>query len=68
MTQCHVAAQGFGSGVVPRLVAAKIREMDLSDFENKQAGSLSGGNQRKLSVAIATIGKCVISPACLDPR
>lgn len=33
--------------------------MDLSDFEHKQAGSLSGGNQRKLSVAIATIGKCV---------
>lgn len=30
--------------------------MDLTDFEHKTAASLSGGNKRKLSVAIATIG------------
>lgn len=30
--------------------------MDLRNFENKTAGSLSGGNKRKLSVAIAMIG------------
>ena len=30
--------------------------MDLRKFENKTAGSLSGGNKRKLSVAIAMIG------------
>jgi len=31
--------------------------MDLSAFENKLAGRLSGGNKRKLSVGIATIGR-----------
>lgn len=30
--------------------------MDLVDFADKQAGTLSGGNKRKLSVAIAMIG------------
>ena len=30
--------------------------MDLKKFENKTAGSLSGGNKRKLSVAISLIG------------
>jgi ABC-type multidrug transport system ATPase subunit len=30
--------------------------MDLTKFANKTAGSLSGGNKRKLSVAIALIG------------
>uniref|UniRef100_M4C4G7 ABC transporter domain-containing protein n=1 Tax=Hyaloperonospora arabidopsidis (strain Emoy2) TaxID=559515 RepID=M4C4G7_HYAAE len=37
-------------------VAEKIKQMNLGDFENKLAGSLSGGNKRKLSVAIAMIG------------
>ena len=36
-------------------VERKMGEMDLGDFADKAAGSLSGGNQRKLSVAIATI-------------
>ena len=40
---------------VSRRVRAKMAEMDLVDFADKAAGSLSGGNQRKLSVAIATI-------------
>jgi ABC-type multidrug transport system ATPase subunit len=30
--------------------------MDLAHFEHKLAGQLSGGNKRKLSVAIAMIG------------
>jgi ABC-type multidrug transport system ATPase subunit len=38
-------------------VQNKIKQMDLSAFENSVAGSLSGGNKRKLSVAIATIGE-----------
>lgn len=54
---------------VPGRVRAKMGEMDLLDFADKAAGSLSGGNQRKLSVAIATIsdppvlfldGACVV--------
>lgn len=38
------------------LVNKKLNEMDLKRFENIQAGQLSGGNKRKLSVAIAMIG------------
>ncbi|CAD8078681.1 unnamed protein product [Paramecium primaurelia] len=38
------------------LVEKKLSEMDLKRFENIQAGQLSGGNKRKLSVAIAMIG------------
>lgn len=30
--------------------------MDLIDFENVKANTLSGGNKRKLSVSIAMIG------------
>ena len=39
-----------------KVVDAKIRELQLDDFEHKYAGTLSGGNKRKLSVAIAMIG------------
>ncbi|CAE7902215.1 ABCA1 [Symbiodinium sp. KB8] len=42
---------------IPEVVRAKIEEFDLTDFENKLAGSLSGGNKRKLSVAIALISE-----------
>ena len=38
------------------VVDDKLREFDLLPFENKLAGRLSGGNKRKLSVAIALIG------------
>ncbi len=41
------------NGVVMSLVTL----MDLTVFENKRAGTLSGGNKRKLSVAIALIGE-----------
>lgn len=40
-----------------RFVMSVIDEMDLTNFENKLAGRLSGGNKRKLSVGIATIGR-----------
>jgi ABC-type multidrug transport system ATPase subunit len=42
---------------VEGVVRTKIEEFDLVDFENKLAGSLSGGNKRKLSVAIALISE-----------
>jgi ATP-binding cassette subfamily A (ABC1) protein 3 len=38
------------------LVHKKLKEMDLERFKNIEAGQLSGGNKRKLSVAIAMIG------------
>ncbi len=38
------------------LVDKQIKEMDLNDFAHVNAGTLSGGNKRKLSCAIALIG------------
>lgn len=38
------------------LVTQKIKEMNLEDYEDKLSGTLSGGNKRKLSVAMAMIG------------
>lgn len=43
------------SQILRRMVEEKLDQLDLRDFENKIAGSLSGGNKRKLSVAIALV-------------
>ncbi len=48
--------KGLPEARIPALVQAKMKEMDLLDFADKAAGSLSGGNQRKVSMAIATMG------------
>jgi len=48
--------KGVPSKIRPALVQKMIQDMDLTAFENKLAGRLSGGNKRKLSVAIAMIG------------
>lgn len=38
------------------VIEKAIIELNLSDHRKKLAGTLSGGNKRKLSVAIATLG------------
>ena len=38
------------------IVEHTIAELDLEEHRNKRAGSLSGGNKRKLSVGMAIIG------------
>jgi len=38
------------------LIDKEIKEMNLEDHRKKPAGTLSGGNKRKLSVALAIIG------------
>merc|ERR1712151_1465377 len=38
------------------MVERSIKELNLSDHRTKLAGQLSGGNKRKLSVGMATIG------------
>eukprot|EP00937_MAST-01D_sp_MAST-1D-sp2_P000217 g217.t1 len=48
--------KGVPSENMDELVSASIKELDLTVFEHKLAGRLSGGNKRKLSVAIAMIG------------
>jgi len=45
--------KGIRSDYLDKVVNAMIEEMSLSEFTNKIAGRLSGGNKRKLSVAIS---------------
>jgi ABC-type nitrate/sulfonate/bicarbonate transport system ATPase subunit len=52
--------KGLQGEALENVVLRKLEQLDLKDFENKTAGSLSGGNKRKLSVAIATIGDPLI--------
>jgi len=54
--ELYAALKGIPKGLRDGLVAKKIKEMGLSEFENKCAGTYSGGNKRKLSVAIAMLG------------
>ncbi|KAG6615655.1 ABC transporter A family member 1 [Phytophthora cinnamomi] len=54
------AIKGIPRASLERVVMEKIHQLNLADFENKLAGSLSGGNKRKLSVAIAMIGNPAI--------
>ncbi len=56
----HLELYGRVKGVpeldLPGVISTKLRELDLTPFATKMAGSLSGGNKRKLSVAVAIIG------------
>ncbi|POM73056.1 ABCA1 lipid exporter [Phytophthora palmivora] len=56
----QIAIKGVPQSSLDRVVMEKIQQLNLSDFEHKLAGSLSGGNKRKLSVAIAMIGNPAI--------
>ncbi|KAL4488927.1 hypothetical protein ABPG72_005714 [Tetrahymena utriculariae] len=54
--ELYAAIKGIPFELRERLVKQKIVEMDLTEFEHKLAGTYSGGNKRKLSVAIAMLG------------
>ncbi|KAG7379409.1 ATP-binding cassette sub- A member 12 [Phytophthora pseudosyringae] len=54
--ELFAAIKGVPRTDMEAVVTEKIHQMNLADFEHKLAGSLSGGNKRKLSVAIALIG------------
>lgn len=41
-------------------IQAKIKEMDLQEYKDQESGTLSGGNKRKLSVAMAMLGNPAI--------
>ena len=49
--------KGFHGALLEEIVSGKLDQLNLREFEDKVAGSLSGGNKRKLSVAVATIGE-----------
>jgi ABC-type uncharacterized transport system ATPase subunit len=56
----HVHRYARIKGVPERSVAAaaeaKLRELDLVKYADRLAGGFSGGNKRKLSVAVALLG------------
>ncbi|KAH9091241.1 hypothetical protein LEN26_018836 [Aphanomyces euteiches] len=54
--ELFAAIKGVPIDLIGATVMEKMDQMNLNDFENKLAGKLSGGNKRKLSVAIALIG------------
>ncbi|CAM9396747.1 unnamed protein product [Discosporangium mesarthrocarpum] len=52
----YARIKGVKEGDIDSIAKQKTREMDLQPFYTTKAGELSGGNKRKLSVAIAMIG------------
>lgn len=56
-TSCDVRCIGIVESDIDRVVNAKIAEMGLTEYADRAAGTYSGGNKRKLSVAIAMIGE-----------
>ncbi|CAM9360676.1 unnamed protein product [Chrysoparadoxa australica] len=52
----YARIKGIQESVVGQAADAKLKEMDLIQYADKLAGGLSGGNKRKLSVAVALIG------------
>ena len=48
---------GIKADQVERAVTVIIKKVGLSDFEHTNAGGLSGGNKRKLVLAMALIGR-----------
>jgi ATP-binding cassette subfamily A (ABC1) protein 3 len=54
--ELYSGLKGIPPAAVPAAVDAKLAQLDLLQYANKLAGTLSGGNKRKLSVAIALIG------------
>ena len=54
--ELYARIKGVPSDLMETVVMAKMHEMNIAQFENRCAGTLSGGNKRKLSVAVAMIG------------
>ena len=54
--ELYARIKGVPEPEVKACVDVKLAEMDLKPFEHKLAGKLSGGNKRKLGVAISLIG------------
>ena len=52
--------KGIRTNKIGRVVEKAIKQLNLKDHRNKLAGTLSGGNKRKLSVAMALIGNPAI--------
>lgn len=52
----YAKIKGVRPDYLKELVEKTLKEMDLTDYAHVNAGTLSGGNKRKLQCAIALIG------------
>ena len=52
----YALIKGIRTHKIRGVIEKAIRDLNLKDHRNKLAGTLSGGNKRKLSVAMALIG------------
>lgn len=52
----YAKIKGIPSQLVDQFVDRQLKDMGLEKYKKVRAGALSGGNKRKLSVAIACIG------------
>lgn len=56
LTSTHIFVQGIAADKREAAIEQKIEEMGLTQYADRPAGGYSGGNKRKLSVAMAMIG------------
>jgi ABC-type multidrug transport system ATPase subunit len=68
----YAKIRGYKGADLQAVVKSKLRELDLMQYTNARAGTLSGGNKRKLSVAMALVGEPDLvfldEPSCgMDP-
>jgi len=54
--QFYVNIKKIPKEYAENLIVKQLQDMNLEQYEHRQAGALSGGNKRKLSVAMAMIG------------
>jgi ATP-binding cassette, subfamily A (ABC1), member 3 len=54
--ELYAAIKGIPASLRPKLIENKLQQLNLKQYENVLAGTYSGGNKRKLSVAIALLG------------
>ena len=52
----YALIKGIKTHLISGVVDNAIKQLNLKDHKNKLAGNLSGGNKRKLNVAMALIG------------
>ena len=52
----YALIKGIRTHKIGPVIEKAIKDLNLKDHRNKLAGTLSGGNKRKLSVGLALIG------------
>ena len=53
----YAAIRGMPMEMIPRVTEDLLQRMDLTLYADRQAGTYSGGNKRKLSVALSLVGE-----------